>query len=877
MLASDGAVACGDAPAMAPGLRAGHPQSKKTKPLTTGRRKYFIDSSQVTRFPLYGRRTQERQAISTTSGSGMANKPSPAKLPSMTPFTRYLSTLRSNLAQGDATEHTHRAALQTLLESAFPGYTAVNEAQRISCGAPDLSLRKGKVPIGHIETKDIGSNLDEIQRGKGPHGAQFKRYLAGLSNWVLTDYLEFRWYAAGENKPRLTTALATLDGNKLKATPGGAEAVEHLLRAFLDQPALTIETAKELATRMAGITHLLREVIDQSFQSGTWNEKGWLNQWLASFRETLLPELKEGEFADIFAQTLAYGLFAARIQTSHTQASFSREHAAFDLPQSNPFLRSVFSHMTGADMPEVFAWAADDLVRLLAYTDIDRVLRDFGHATGQNDPVVHFYETFLAAYDPKLREKRGVYYTPEPVVRYMVRSVDHILKTSFNKPKGLADEQTLILDPATGTATFLYFIIQLIYRDMANQLGAWPGYVAGHLLPRIFGFELLMAPYAIAHLKLALELGETGYTFQTDERLGIYLTNTLEEAAKKSERLVARSISDEANAAAEIKREKPIMVVIGNPPYSGHSANRSEIERQLEPGDTYFTSRGRMRTARRKMKIKEKTFIGKLIEDYKRVDGAALGEKNPKWLQNDYVKFIRFAQWRIEKTGDGVLAFITSNSYLDAPTFRGMRRSLMRNFSEIHIYNLHGNSKKKEKTPDGGKDENVFDITEGVAILLAVREPQQTGEAKVWHADLWGDRQTKYAALSDSSIVDTSWIKLTPAAPVYLFAPNDTSLSDEYNRGIDSKEVFPVSVLGYQTHRDHFALAFDKSDIEARLETMKGTASDEEIYTKYGIKDNRDWKLTNQRAHLKAIKIGAIHCGKLRTGPSIGDGATSVM
>src|ERR1035437_7039215 len=388
----------------------------------------------------------------------------------MKTFNEYLSALRANLAQGDATEHTHRAALQHLLESTFPGFVAVNEAQRIACGAPDFSLRKGTVPIGHIETKDIGTNLDEIQRGKGPHGEQFKRYLGGLSNWVLTDYLEFRWYVAGDVKPRLTATLATLEGNnKLKATPRGAEDVFCLLQGFLDQQSITIETAKELATRMAGITHLLRGGIDQAFKSGGAHDKSWLYQWLASFRETLLPELKEGEFADIFAQTLAYGLFAARIQTAHTGAAFTREQAAFAVPRSNPFLRSIFSQMAGVDMPDVFTWAVDDLVRLLEYTDMSGVMRDIGHATGQDDPVVHFYETFLAAYDPGLREKRGVYYTPEPVVRYIVLSVDELLKTRFNKPKGLADERTLILDPATGTATFIYVIIQHIYASMARD------------------------------------------------------------------------------------------------------------------------------------------------------------------------------------------------------------------------------------------------------------------------------------------------------------------------------------------------------------------------------------------------------------------------
>jgi predicted helicase len=749
----------------------------------------------------------------------------------MKTFSYYLSELRANLAQGDSTEHTHRAALQHLLESSFPGFVAVNEAQRIACGAPDFSLRKGKVPVGHIETKDIGTNLDEVQRGKGPHGEQFKRYLAGLSNWVLTDYLEFRWYVAGDAKPRLTATLVTLDGkNKLKATPGGAEAVFCLLRGFLDQQAITVETAKELATRMAGITHLLREVIDRAFQSGTVSEKSWLYQWLASFRETLLPELKEGEFADIFAQTLAYGLFAARIQTAKVGANFSREQAAFAVPRSNPFLRSIFSQMAGADMPDVFAWAVDDLVRLLEYANMGGVLHDIGHVTGRDDPVVHFYETFLAAYDPALREKRGVYYTPEPVVSYIVRSVDELLKTRFNKPKGLADEQTLILDPATGTATFIYIIIKHIYAGMAGQLGAWPGYVSDHLLKRVFGFELLMAPYSIAHLKLSLELEETGYVFKPEERLGIYLTNTLEEAAKKSESLVARAISDEADQAAEIKNKDEIMVVLGNPPYSGHSANRSrDVDGNL-------------------------TFIGQLIEDYKRVDGADLGEKNPKWLHDDYVKFIRFAQWRIEKTGYGILAFITNHSYLDNPTFRGMRRSLMQSFSEIYVYDLHGNSKKKEKNPDGGKDENVFDIQQGTAILLAVRGTGQKGESTVRHAELWGDRKVKYETLANGSANGTAWEKLKPAAPDYLFVPQDRSLAAEYCKFFSLKDIFPVSVLGFQTHHDQFAIAFEESDIVSRLEKMRSKLSDTEIHQMFGIEDTRDWHLSKQRARLKEDK-----------------------
>ena len=407
------------------------------------------------------------------------------------------------------------------------------------------------------------------------------------------------------------------------------------------------------------------------------------------------------------------------------------------------------------------------------------------------------------------------------------------MKTRFNKPKGLADEQTLILDPATGTATFIYLIIQRIHAGMAGQLGAWPGYVADHLLKRVFGFELLMAPYAIAHLKLSLELEATGYVFKPDERLGIYLTNTLEEAAKKSDRLVARAISDEADQAAEIKNKDEIMVVLGNPPYSGHSANRS---RDLD---------GNL------------TFIGQLIEDYKRVDGADLKERNSKWLQDDYVKFIRFAQWRIEKTGYGILAFITNHSYLDNPTFRGMRRSLMQSFSEIYVYDLHGNSKKKEKNPDGGKEENVFDIQQGTAILLAVRRTEQDGECKVWHAELWGDREAKYAALSSGSAQETDWKELSPAAPAYLFAVRDPAIGDDYDEGFSISDIFPINSIGIVTARDGLSIHFSVNELTQAIDDfMISDAESARIKFELG-KDVRDWSVERAQKDIGAYLKGS--------------------
>jgi len=629
--------------------------------------------------------------------------------------TEYVAALRKNLAHGDATEHTHRPALKSLLESFSKGITATNEPKRIACGAPDFIITRKNVPLGHVETKDVGIPLKEIEHGKGPNGEQFKRYIDGLPNWILTDYLEFRWYVAGES--RLTARLGTFDGKKkINVLPTGEDDVSHLLQAFFAQPALTVQSAKDLADRMAGTTRVLRTLIAATFQHGSAKDQKQLNNWLSAFKEVLIPNLepevytakdmsRSRSFSDMFAQTLAYGLFAARVHSLDSGKSFSREMAAFNLPKTNPFLRKLFAEIAGVDMPDTFGWAVDDLVSLLNHADWGKVLKDFGKGLAKHDPVVHFYETFLKAYDPKMREIRGAYYTPEPVVSYIVRSIDILLQKHFDKPKGLADEKTLILDPAVGTATFLFFVIDQIYARFAKQKGSWDGYVSDYMLDRVFGFELMMAPYAVAHLKLGMELQETGYKFSSEQRLGIYLTNTLEEAAKKTETLFAQWISDEANAASDIKRDRPILVVLGNPPYRGHSANRSDIEREVQPGETYSVTRGGpllsqrytvQMTATKPTRIREKTFIGQLIDDYKYVDDMPLGEKNPKWLQDDYVKFIRFAQWRIERTGDGILGFITNHSYLDNPTFRGMRQSLMRSFSDIYVYDLHGSTKKQD-------------------------------------------------------------------------------------------------------------------------------------------------------------------------------------
>lgn len=767
-------------------------------------------------------------------------------------FSTYLQAIGKNLARGNATEHTHRPALKALLESLDAGVTATNEPQHIvDVGAPDFIVERKKIPLGYVETKDVGENLDKIEKSE-----QMKRYRAALPNLILTDYLEFRWYADGER--RETARLGDWDGKKIKR--GDEDAVVALLQKFVAQTAPTISKPRDLAERIAALAQLMRGVIEQTFARES--ERGNLHEWYAAFQETLIPDLTPAQFADMFAQTIAYGLFAARANDP-TPENFSRAEASQVLPKTNPFLRKLFYQIAGPDLDERIAWIADDLANLLARADMQSVLKDFGKRTKREDPVVHFYETFLAAYDAKLRKSRGVFYTPEPVVSYIVRSVDHLLRTRFGKAHGLADPSVLLLDPAVGTATFLYFVIQQIYETLTvqGQTGAWANYVAEKLLPRLFGFEILMAPYTVAHLKLGVQLKDLGYDFASDQRLGIYLTNTLEQAAKQSERLLAKFISDESDAAASVKRDKPIMVVLGNPPYAGHSANASwkkdRLKKGTQPG--YISgwevgADGRAKAIYKRVteevERQQPTFIGQLLWDYYICDGKPIDERNPKWLQDDYVKFIRWGQWRIERTGAGILALITNHGYIDNPTFRGMRQQLMHAFSDIYVLDLHGNAKKKERAPDGSADENVFDIQQGVAIVLLVKEAGKNGTAKVHHADLCGVREDKYAMLFEADVTTTKWEEVLPASLFYLFKPQNTTLLSEYGQTWKITEILPVNNIGMQTHRDYFVTDFDKNELLERIRVFRESRlSDDEAQSRFNL---RGLDVNRARQNLRA-------------------------
>ena len=729
------------------------------------------------------------------------------------PFRTYLDEVRQKLATGMAKEHAYRGALEHLLQATGDGVQAINDSAWVECGAPDFIVLRGATPVGYVEAKDIDTSLDDAERSP-----QLKRYRESLHNLILTDYLEFRWYVEGERRETARLASVGRDG-KVKSTGAGIDAVAQLLERFFAQEAPMLGSAKELAQRMASLARMIRDLIEVAYERE--DKEGRFHSQLAAFRETLIPDLGAEQFADMYAQTMTYGLFAARVRAPGG-GQFTREQAAWNLPPTNPFLRKLFNEIAGPDLPREIAWAVDDLAHLLARADMSEVLRDFGCATRQEDPIVHFYETFLAHYNPQMRQRRGVYYTPEPVVSYIVRSIDHLLKTRFDRPMGLADEGVMILDPACGTGTFLYFVIKEIYDTVVRERGegAWNSYVKEKLLPRIFGFELLMAPYAIAHMKLALQLQELGYDFEGEERLGIYLTNALEPALRDVD---ARQlpfvgfIREEARLAESVKRDKPIMVVLGNPPYSVSSANKG-------------------------------THIEGLMRRYKE---AVRDERNIQPLSDDYIKFIRFAHDRIERTGYGIVGMITNHSYLFSLVHRGMREELLRGFREAYFLNLHGNNILRERTPDGGKDDNVFDVRPGVGISLFVKDPDGDSAAQVGYADLWGDRATKYRYLVENDLGTTQWHPLAPSAPHFFFVPKSLDLATEYRALPGLVGLFCEKSRGIETGRDESLIGFERAGVASVMRAIADpSVALEELGRRFGIADTSGWPVAKRRRDL---------------------------
>ena len=568
--------------------------------------------------------------------------------------------------------------------------------------------------------------------------------------------------------------------------------------------------AKELAKRTRFLEHIIeRELVEEENKS--------LNGFYKAFQQHLIAGLTKEEFADLYAQTVTYGLFAARTRADDT---FTRRNAVEFIPSTIGILKDVFEFISYGQLPENIRWIVDDIAEILNAADINQILDRYYDECKGKDPIIHFYETFLAEYNPNLREQRGVYYTPEPVVKYIVRSVHNILKTDFGKPLGLADSSVTVLDPAAGTLTFIAEAMRIAVNEYKTSFGSGgvKDLIKDHLLNHFFAFELMMAPYSIGHLKMGFILDEFGYELSDDERFKLYLTNTLEmEDLEQTELPGMASLSEESKAAGKVKKDEKVLVIIGNPPYSGISKNMGD-------------------------------WIVDKIEDYKYVDGEHFGERK-HWLHDDYVKFIRFAQYKIDQNGSGVVGYITNHSYLDNPTFRGMRQSLMKSFDEIYVLDLHGNSLKKETAPDGTKDENVFDIRTGVAVNFSISKNKS--RSKVFRSDCYSLRSFKYEWLEENKKHTTDWEEINPQSPFYFFKKQDYDLSAKFKKYIRLDNLFPINVTGIVSARDGFVIDFDKDQLMRRIQQFRNLKiPDSTIKEAYSLKDTRGWKLKKEREYL---------------------------
>ena len=744
----------------------------------------------------------------------------------------YLNNIRHLAQSGRATEHSYRPALAGLFKSIDENLTVINEPKQSAVGAPDFVFERNGVSIGWCEAKDLRKDISRF--GAGDYSREQKeRYKKGLPNLIYTNGTDFEFIREGE-----VTGFVSI-ADLVPTLPPRADEfprLEMLLKDFSAQTPISINSAKQLAKMMAGKAVIIKDIMGNALMADKNNNiETELTDQYEGFKKSLIHDITIADFADVYAETIAYGLFAARLH-DHSLGTFNRAEALELLPKSNPFLRDLFVYIAGNNLDDRLRRMIDDLCDVFRACDVGALMQDFGKFTARNDPFLHFYETFLAEYNPTKRKARGVWYTPEPVVNFIVRAVDDVLKTEFNLPRGIADTSKIqidwdtgqndpktgkpvtikkdvhrvqILDPATGTGTFLAEAIKQIaaqVKDIAP--GMWSGYVEENLIPRLHGFELLMASYAMCHLKLDMMLTEMGYKpSSTPPRLGVYLTNSLEEGERVEQTLpFARWLSEEAKGANTIKRDTPIMCVIGNPPYSVSSHNKG-------------------------------VWIQNLIDDYKR----GLDEKKIN-LDDDYIKFIRFAQAQIQRTGYGVVGMITNNSFLDGVTHRKMRQNLLEYFDQITVLDLHGSSKKKETSQDGAPDKNVFDIMQGVSICIMVKKPGSiVGLAELCHADLLGNRESKNDRLWQMAIADSAFETLTPVEPYYFFVPKNFDGQSTYDAFFSIQDLMGESGSGVKTERDKVCIHFDPSKIKETVqEFIEGDIG--AIKAKYELqKDSRDW------------------------------------
>ncbi|MFP6349754.1 type ISP restriction/modification enzyme [Helicobacter pylori] len=764
-------------------------------------------------------------------------------------------------------ELTHRSFLHNLLDKLKDhfnkGFKIEHEPKRDQGSQPDFRVSFQGLNIGYIENKRVGTNLSQLLKSD-----QVLKYLELNPNLMLTDYLNFVWVGKDENNEPLIKreiSVASLDelSKPIKPNPQTECDLIELFKSFFNHEAVPITNAKDFATHLSPRTKYLKDALIK------YQEKVQVSSIFNNFKEYLYEELSFEDFSDALAQTLTYSLFLAKL--NHPFEKINLDNVRSSIPKNFAVIREMADFLKKLDEIEEIQWLLNEILSSINHVDMDSILKDLND---DKDPYLHFYETFLSAYDPKLRESKGVYYTPDSVVKFIINALDSLLKTHFkDAPLGLKsaldNENIKLLDFATGTGTFL---LEAFRKTLETRKTSDGGISTKedkyqNLLKQFYGFEYLIAPYAIAHLNLSQAFKqEFKKPLKENDVLQIILTNTL---IQPSEIVAYRGLNPifekELSNAQEIKKNENILIITGNPPYSGASSNEGLFEWEvkatygIEPEfqtievEKNVKLTDKIKTLLSSVQIQKQSGSKNALKELKNLHSKykLQKEKNPKWLLDDYVKFMRFAQNKIESLGHGLFGFISNNAFLDNPTFRGLRHSLLECYDELYILNLHGNARKKEETPQGAKDENVFNIKQGVSINLFVKKAQTTKQ-KIHYYDVYGQRAEKYAFLAQNDLNSIKWLELAPREPFYLLIPQETLLLDEYEQGFSVKDMFQVGSTGICSQRDHVVFHKDKESLLKLLKDFS-TLEPSELRRKYNIKkDGRDWRLEYAIKDVKA-------------------------
>jgi predicted helicase len=721
------------------------------------------------------------------------------------PYQTYWEDIKNK--DGGGTEFTYRTYFENLLNEIKPNkdINIIQEPKKDEhiIGRPDFKIERNGLVMGYIETKPLGMNLDEIIDGNtSRESKQLKSYVGVSPNLILTNYNEFILFKNGKPVDRGVLFFPSTDR---RLNRSNIFVIERLFNSFFEFSPEMIVSSKKLSSILAERTKKFRDYLKDLLENEEKNEyKDRLGGLKKVLEDTLIENLSQDDFIDAYAQTITYGLFLAEI---NSKEKISEEDAYRYIPKSMGILRELFKTTDIEDIPDSIDWILEEIIDVLNRINRKKLKNDlsFSQIYDYEDPYVYFYENFLRDYNKHISIKRGVFYTPIPVVNFIVKSINNLIKENFSSD-GLKSEDIKVLDFATGTGTFLLQALDIVLEN--TDEGMKGTLIHERLIKNYYGFEYLMAPYTIAHLKLSQYLEELGYPLNDEERFKIYLTDTLDRSEHKGLDYFTK-LTNEGREANTIKTKEDILVMMGNPPYNSKSKNNKE-------------------------------WILKLIETYKK----GLNEKNIQPLNNDYIKFIRYAHWKIEQNGKGIIGIITSNSYLDGLVHRVMRKELLKTFDKLYILNLHGNKRKKEP------DENVFDIQEGVSIVLFLKLSESLDEKEVYYYSTLQNtlitREIKYGVLLANDVTSLDWIKLKPSEPDYWFTPKDMSLEEEYHKGFKLTEIFKLYKSGIQSGRDNLFIDYNKAKLKERIETLLSNSYEQDFVDKYDIKNSGGYPLLNR-------------------------------